>query len=180
MTNELHDAIPDAGRETDRARAAQTTSRSTETMAESTRASRALRLASSLALFAVLVAACSGKENPAPGDDDPITPTPTTGGSSGDSSGGSAGAGPVGSGGDGAGGTTFEEPDREDCADEPDGEQPDSHPASHRGTPCWDVADCRIVSPEQVINQCNSKGSSCFPFTRSIEGHTPGDPLPPL
>ena len=179
MTNERHGAIPGADRETDRARATQTTSRAPEAATDPVRSRWPLRLASSLALCALLVAACSGKENPTPGDEDPITPTPTTGGSSGKGSGGGAGAGPVGSGG-GTGGAIFEEPNREECSDEPDGEQPNSHPASHRGTPCWNVADCKIVSREQVINQCNSKGSSCFPFTRSIEGYTPGDPLPPL
>lgn len=132
----------------------------------------------SFAIVALLFAACGG-ENPAPGDDDPITPTPTGGSSNTGGGGSGATGGSGGSGTDGGtGGSIFEQPERPDCPDDPDGEQPDSHPASHRKTPCWTVTECNIVKREQAINQCNAKGSSCFPFTRTIEGYEPGDPLP--
>lgn len=121
------------------------------------------------------VVAC-GDSNEEPGDDNPLAPQPSTGGGTG--SGGGDGSG--GGGNDGTGGDIFVPPDREDCPDEPDGEQPDSHPASHRGTPCWNVEECNIVKPEQAKNQCTN--SVCVPFDNEgrIEGFDPSKPLPPL
>jgi hypothetical protein len=134
--------------------------------------SHKLILATLTFLASGVFVAC-GESNEEPGDEDPIVTPPGTGG--------------IGAGGDnGTGGTTngtgggFEEPQRAPCPDAPDGVQPDTHPVAHRGTPCWNVAECNIVKPEQAKNQCN--GSGCVPFsnTARIEGYTAGDPLPAL
>lgn len=132
-------------------------------------------LLSLLLTLTVGFAAACGKSNEEPsGDDDPIKPVPSSGGAGGDGNASTGGTDNQGTGG------IWVEPEREACPDEPDGEQPNSHPPSHRGTPCWNVENCNIVNSEQAKNQCTN--STCVPFdnTARIEGYTEGDPLPPL
>ncbi len=137
-----------------------------------------------LVALSVAFQACKG-ENASPEDDDDVV---NPGGESNDdgsggrkasggsgnnntggrkASGGSRNEGGEGNAPQGSGGTGVIEPEREDCPDEPNGDE------------CWDLSECNGTKTAHFLEQC--AGECLFgPFDDSkIEGYD-GGTLPPL
>lgn len=116
------------------------------------------------------------------GDGDTNSDTNTSSNGDGDGDGGGNngdGDGEGGNNGDGdgdnngTGGNLSEIPEREDCPDEPDGEE------DVIGE-CWDISNCNGVTDQQFLNQCAGEGT-CIGFFDNedkIEGFE--GTLPPL
>ena len=76
-------------------------------------------------------------------------------------------------GNDGSGGNLGQEPERENCSEDPNG-------TGDEIGECWDLAECNGVTTVQFLNQCQGEGSCIGRFDNEsrIEGFD-GD-LPPL
>lgn len=99
------------------------------------------------------------------------------GGSDGSGNSGNAGGegGQNGSGGGSGGG--FEEPDAEDCSEEPNGTFPgEDNPVE--GEDCWDHSECKGVASEQFLNRCSGTCLQPFDNEERIVGFDGN--LPPL
>ena len=118
------------------------------------------------------------------GDSDSDTATTNNGDGDGDGDETGGGSGPGGNGntsgdgdGDGdntgTGGNLGQEPEREDCDEEPNGDTP-------KLGDCWDLAGCNGVASEQFLNQCAGEGTCVGNYDNeaNIEGFT--GTLPPL